>query len=189
MRRSSSPLFALLAIGIIAALGKAALANCIAHQPPNMVFSPPDLPLQWGCVTAGPLYEHQRNWYLITFKVTNQGQRRTAAFKMQANIVDAFGDILLSVPIVENASLGNGDSDGAVWSFHPPFSYQSVDHVVFHVLAVKFADGTLWNSPKEVKTGMLPSAHARLQRFAITGLNYDMGSVIAPSPSPTPSRF
>ncbi len=189
MRRLSSPLFALVAIGVIAFLGKAALANCIAHQPRNTVFTPPDLPFQWDCVTAGPLYEHERSWYLVTFKVKNQGQRRTVALKMQANIMDAFGDVLLSVPIIENANLGNGDSDGAVWAFHPPFSYHSVDHVSFEVLAVKFADGTVWKNPKELKTGPEPEARARLQRYAITAMNYDMESVIAPSPSPTPTRL
>jgi len=168
------------------AAASAAFANCIAHQPANMVFTPPALPLSWDCVTAGPLYEHERNWYLVTFKVTNRGEKRTAAFKMQANMIDTFGDVLLSVPIVETANLGSGDSDGAVFAFHPPFPHKSVEHVTFALLALKYADGNVWKNPVAMKTGPELGAAARLQRFPITALNYDMGSVIVPSPTPSP---
>jgi len=189
VRRDRSILLALAAAFASIAFGSGVLANCIAHQPANMVFTPPPLPLAWDCVTAGPLYEHERTWYLVTFRVTNQGAKRTAAFKLQANVMDTFGDILLSVPITETASLGRGDADGAVFAFHPPFPRGSVDHVAFAVLAVKYADGSVWKSPEQLKTGPEPGAAARLSRFPITGLNYDMGSVIVPSPSPTASHF
>lgn len=124
--------FVLCLASMLGASGAAGRANCIAHQPPNMRFTPPaNLPLSWNCVTAGPLYEHERRRFLITFNVTNHGTKRTGALKMQANIVDTFGDILMTVPIVETARLGNGDSDGAVFAFRPPFPAKSVDHVAF----------------------------------------------------------
>jgi len=166
-----------------------AWANCIAHQPRNMEFVPPkDLPMRWDCVTAGPLYEHTRKWYIVTFKVTNQGPRRTEARMMQANIVDTFGDVMLSVPITDNANLGRGDSNGAVFAFHPPFSPNSVDHVNFYVLAVKFTDGSIWKSADTPKTGPIASGQVALQRFPMRWDTYDIGSEIAPSPSPYPSR-
>ena len=184
-RRSLWALAAAVAMASIVSVP--AWANCIAHQPADMVFKPPQgLALAWDCVTAGPLYEHERRWYVITFKVTNSGGRRTTALKLQADLVDAFGDVVLSVPIVENANLGTGHSDAAVWAFHPVVSPNSIDHVSFHVLAVKFADGTLWKNPAEPKAGPTPPPRAALQRFSIT--EYDMGSVIAPSPSPTATR-
>jgi hypothetical protein len=154
-----------------------------------MRFTPPaSLPLTWNCVTAGLLYEHQRRYFLITFKVTNDGEKRTEALKLQANIVDTFGDILLTVPIVEAARLGNGDSDGAVFAFQPPFPPKSVDHVSFYVLAVKWSDGSVWNAPALPKSGRSSGADVALQRYSMGWNNYDIGSEIAPSPSPSPSR-
>lgn len=164
-----------------------ARANCIAHQPPNMRFTPPaNLPFTWNCVTAGPLYEHERRWFLVTFKVTNHSAKRTQALKMQANIVDTFGDILMTVPIVESAVLGNGDSDGAVFAFHPPFTPKSIDHVNFYVLAVKWSDGTVWQAPAPPETRTTPGGNVALQRFSMRWSNYDISSDIVPSPSPTP---
>jgi hypothetical protein len=174
---------------LLPASGGAAQASCIAHQPPNMRFTAPaDLPLSWSCVTAGPLYEHERRWFLITFKLSNHGAKRTEALKMEANIYDTFGDILMTVPIVEAARLGNGDSDGAVFAFHPPFTPKSVDHVTFSVLAVKWSDGTVWKTPNPPKTGTMLGADVALQRFSMRWDNYDIGSDIVPSPSPTPAR-
>ena len=154
-----------------------------------MRFTPPaGLQMTWTCVTAGPLYEHERSWYIITFKVRNDGAVRTEALKMQADVVDAFGDDLLSVPIVENARLATGDTDGAVFAFHPPFVPSSVDHVNLHVLAVRFADGSVWkNSSPAPTSGATPPPRAALQRFSMRWDSYDIGSVIAPSPSPSPS--
>lgn len=174
----------------MAGLGSPAAANCIAHQPANAKFTPPSgLSFQWDCVTAGPLYEHERRWYLVTFKFTNVGQLRTEAVKMQANLVDAFGEILLSIPIIENARLGNGDADGAVWAFRSPVDPHSVDHVNFFVLAAKFVDGTLWTSPHaSPKIGPTPGPRADLRRFSMAG-NYDIGSVINPTPGPRPTRY
>jgi hypothetical protein len=75
--------------------------------------------------------------------------------------------VLRTVPIVENARLGAGDSDAAAWEYE---------------------DGSLWHAPgPEPKTGPTPAPAARLSRFPMTGMNYDMGSVIEPPPSPTPS--
>ena|ERR1700680_2608611 len=170
------------------ALSAIASANCIAHQPPNMQFTPPpDLQLKWDCVTAGPLYEHERRWYIVTFKVTNEGTRRTEALKMQANIVDTFGEVLLTVPVIDNAKLGQGDSNGAVFAFHPTFSPNSVDHVNFFVLAVKFADGSVWKNPLVPKSGPTAGGNVALQRFPMRWDTYDIGSEIAPSPSPYPT--
>jgi hypothetical protein len=174
---------------MLAAPAATVSANCIAHQPANMRFTPPaDLPLSWSCVTAGPLYEHERRYFLVTFKVTNHGEKRTEALKMQANVVDTFGDVLLSVPIVESAHLGKGDSDGAVFAFRPPFPANSVDHVSFYVLAVKWSDGTVWKAPAPPKTGTIAGAGVALQRFSMRWNNYDIGSEIVPSPSPSPTR-
>src|SRR5579864_4927919 len=178
-----------LAFGLTLSLSTAALGNCIAHQPPNMRFTPPpDLQLRWECVTAGPLYEHTRRWYIITFKVTNAGARRTEALKMQANVVDTFGDVILTVPITDNASLGQGNSNGAVFAFHPPFSPNSVDHVNFFVLALKYADGAVWKNSVVPKSGTLAGGQVALQRFPMRWDTYDIGSEIAPSPSPYPTR-
>lgn len=152
-----------------------ARANCIAHQPPNMRFeAPADLRLKWSCVTAGPLYEHSRRWYLITFKVTNAGPKRTQALKMQANVIDAFGDVLATVPITENARLGNGDSDGADFAFHPPFPANGVGR---------------WNHLARAgysKNGQGDGTDVALQRFPMRWDNYDISDVILPSPSPSP---
>jgi hypothetical protein len=171
------------------ALVAPAWANCIAHQPPNAIFPAPRGPeLQWTCVTGGPLFGHERNWYLVTFKVTNAGERRTAALKLQANLVDAFGDVLLAIPIVENAKLGTGDSDAAVWAFHPRIDPNSIDHVAFGVLAVKYVDGDVWTNPASpLKAGPTPAPEAALRRFSIAWDTYDMSDVIAPKPSPSPS--
>lgn len=144
--------------------------------------------MTWDCVTGGPLYDHETSWFIVTFKATNTDARRVAAMKLQANFVDAFGDVLRTVPIVENARLGNGDSDGAVWAFRPAVDKNSLDHVAFYVLAVKYEDGSLWHyAGPPPKSGPTPAPRAGLRRFPITTLNYDMGSVIAPSPSPSPS--
>jgi len=173
----------------LVALAGIASANCIAHQPPNMQFTPPaGLPLKWDCVTAGPLYEHTRRWYIVTFKVTNEGARRTQALKMQANIFDTFGDVLLTVPIVDNANLGQGNSNGAVFAFHPPFAPNGVDHVVFYLLAIKYADGGVWKNPVEPKSGPVAGGQVALQRFPMRWDTYDIGSEIVPSPSPSPTR-
>ncbi len=173
----------------VALLTAAASANCVAHQPPNMRFTPPaGLALQWKCLAAGPLYEHERRWSIVVFKVTNTGAARTAAIKAQVNYIDAFGGILLSLPIVENANLSTGDSDGAVFAFHPPFPPNSVDHAVFYVLAVKFADGHVWhNSEHPPKGGTAAGSQIALRRYPLHWDSYDIGSTIVPSPSPSPS--
>ncbi|MGD0473872.1 MAG: hypothetical protein ABSB70_11775 [Candidatus Velthaea sp.] len=183
-----------LAVGVlfaavaVAALREPARANCIAHQPANAQFTPPPgLQMSWDCVTGGPLFEHERAWFIVTFKATNTDQRRVQAMKLQANFVDAFGDVLRTIPIVENARLGTGDSDAAVWAFRPTIDKNSLDHVAFFVIAVKYEDGSLWrSSPPEPRIGPTPAPSAGLRRFAMTGMNYDMGSVIVPPPSPTP---
>jgi len=140
------------AIVATAASGAAARANCLAHQPANMRFTPPDgLGLSWECTTAGPwVYNRGRDWYFITFKVTNHGARQANALKLQANLVDAFGDVLLTVPITESAQLDDGQSDGAVYAFHNPVPANSIDHVDFMVLAVSYADGSVWANPAAV---------------------------------------
>jgi hypothetical protein len=176
-------------IFIVVSTATPARANCIAHQPPNARFiAPPGLQMTWECVTGGPLYDHERDWFIITFKATNTDTRRVQAMKLQANVVDAFGDVLRTVPIVENARLGTGDSDGAVWAFRPTVDTNSIDHVAFYVLAVKYESGPVWTYPgPSPRSGPTPSPRAKLQRFSIGGLNYDMGGVIAPSPSPSPT--
>ncbi|MEO6990949.1 MAG: hypothetical protein ABI346_03270 [Candidatus Baltobacteraceae bacterium] len=176
-------------LAALVALGAPATANCIAHQPANAVFSPPAaLQLQWDCVTAGSLYDHAKRWYILTFKATNADQRRLVAMKLRYDLVDAFGEILMTVPVVENAKLGNGDSDAAVWAFHPQVDPNSIDHVAFHVLAAKFDTGPPWTSSAALPSpGPTPAPRAGLQRFPIHWNTYDMGSVIAPSPSPSPS--
>jgi hypothetical protein len=121
------------------------------------------------------------------FKATNTDVRRVQAMKLQANFVDAFGDVLRTIPIIENARLGTGDSDAAVWAFRPAVDKNSLDHVAFFVIAVKYEDGSLWRAPGDApKAGPTPAPSARLRRFPMTGMNYDMGSVIVPPPSPTP---
>lgn len=174
---------------LLATLCAPSLGNCIAHQPPNMRFTPPrELELKWECTTAGPLYEHARRWYIITLKVTNEGARRVQALKMQADIVDAFGDVLLAVPITENANIGQGNSDGAVFAFHPPFPPNSADHVNFYLLAVRYVDGGVWKSATEPKSGPALGARGALRRFPMRWDTYDIGSEIAPTPSPYPRR-
>jgi hypothetical protein len=177
------------ALFIILSLAAPARANCIAHQPPNAQFiPPPSLQMTWECVTGGPLYDHERNWFIVAFKATNTDTRRVQAMKLQANVVDAFGDVLRTVPIVENARLRTGDSDGAVWAFQPAVDANSIDHVAFYVLAVKYESGSVWTHPgPPPKSGPTPAPRAKPQRFSITGLNYNMGDVIAPSPSPSPT--
>jgi hypothetical protein len=186
--RRAATIVALL-LAIVALVMRPAEANCIAHQPPNARFTPPAaVPLTWDCVVGGPLYEHERDWFIIAFKVTNAGQRRVDALKLQANVVDAFGEVLQTIPIVENAKLGHGDADGAVWAFRPGFDKNSVDHVAVYLLAVKYADGTIWSAEgRAPKTGPTPDPRARLRRFAIRWDTYDMSSEIAPSPSPSPT--
>jgi hypothetical protein len=180
---------AIVALVAIAGLAGPARANCIAHQPANAQFTPPpELQMTWDCVTGGPLFGHERAWFIVTFKATNTDQRRVTAMKLQANFVDAFGDVLRIVPIIENARLGTGDSDAAVWAFRPTVDKNSLDHVALYVIAVKYEDGSLWHaSGPEPKTGPTPAPNAGLRRFPMTGMNYDMGSVIVPPPSPTPS--
>jgi hypothetical protein len=112
----------ILAVALVAIVGFAspARANCIAHQPANAQFTPPpNLQMTWECVTGGPLFGHEREWFIVTFKATNTDPRRVSAMKLQANFVDAFGDVLRTIPIIENARLGTGDSDGAVLGFSP----------------------------------------------------------------------
>jgi hypothetical protein len=150
---------AALAVLTVAGLAGPAAANCIAHQPANAQFNPPaGLQINWDCVTGGPLYDHEREWFIVTFKATNTDARRIAAMKLQANFVDAFGDVLRTVPIVENARLSTGDSDAAVWAFRPTVDKNSLDHVAFYVIAVKYEDGSLWNAPgSEPKAGPTPA--------------------------------
>jgi hypothetical protein len=179
---------AALAVIAIAALAGPAAANCIAHQPANAKFTPPaGLQMSWECVTGGPLYDHERERFIVTFKATNTDARRVQAMKLQANFVDAFGDVLRTIPIIENARLSTGDSDAAVWAFRPTVDKNSLDHVAFYVLAVKYEDGSVWHAEgAEPKVGPTPAPSARLRRFPMTGMNYDMGDVIVPPPSPTP---
>jgi hypothetical protein len=179
---------AALALIAIARLAGPANANCIAHQPANAQFTPPPgLQMSWDCVTGGPLYDHERDWFIVTFKATNTDPRRVQAMKLQANFVDAFGDVLRTIPIVENARLSTGDSDAAVWAFRPTVDKNSLDHVAFHVIAVKYEDGSLWHADgPQPKAGPTPAPSARLRRFPMTGMNYNMGDVIVPPPSPTP---
>jgi hypothetical protein len=179
---------AALAVSALAALAAPAAANCIAHQPANAQFTPPpNLQMTWDCVTGGPLYEHERDWFIVTFKATNTDSRRVQAMKLQANFVDAFGDVLRTLPIVENARLSTNDSDAAVWAFRPTVDKNSLDHLAFYVIAVKYEDGSLWHAEgPEPKAGPTPTPSARLRRFPMTGMNYDMGDVIVPPPSPTP---
>jgi hypothetical protein len=74
------------------------------------------------------------------------------------------------------------------WAFRPTVDKNSLDHVAFSVIAVKYEDGSLWRDPgAEPKMGPTPAPSARLRRFSITGMNYDMSDVIVPPPSPTPS--
>jgi hypothetical protein len=183
------PVAVAFAVVLSAGFASPARANCIAHQPANARFTPPPgLRMTWDCVTGGPLFDHERAWFIVTFKATNTDSRRVRAMKLQANFVDAFGDVLRMVPIVENARLGTGDSDAAAWAFRPTVDKNSLDHVAFYVIAVKYEDGSLWRAPgPEPKTGPTPAPAARLNRFSMTGMNYDMGSVIEPPPSPTPS--
>jgi hypothetical protein len=159
------------------AFGTPASANCIAHQPAEMQFTPPDnLGLQWECVTAGPwglnngpwAYNNGSDWYFITFKVTNENARRTEALKMQANMVDAFGDILLTVPIAEEAQLGRGNFDEAVFGFHNPVPSTSISHVDFSLVAVQYADGGVWQNPDVPKTGPLAGPQIAIQRFPMS---------------------
>jgi hypothetical protein len=172
----------------VAGLAGPAAANCIAHQPANAQFTPPAaLQMTWDCVTGGPLYEHEHEWFIVTFKATNADPRRVQAMKLQANFVDAFGDVLRMIPIVENARLSTGDADAAVWAFRPTVDKNSLDHVAFYVIAVKYEDGSLWRAEgPEPKAGPTPAPGARLRRFPMTGMNYNMGDVIVPPPSPTP---
>jgi hypothetical protein len=183
------PLGVILIVVAICGLASPTRANCIAHQPANAQFTPPPtLQMTWECVTGGPLFGHERAWFIVTFKATNTDTRRVRAMKLQANFVDAFGDVLRMVPIVENARLGTGDSDAAAWAFRPTVDKNSLDHVALYVIAVKYEDGSLWRAADpEPKTGPTPAPSARLTRFPMTGMNYDMGSVIVPPPSPTPS--
>ena len=176
-------------LAAIFALSTPALANCIAHQPANAVFTPPpQLQLTWDCVTAGSLYDHVKHWYILTFKATNADSRRLVAMKLRYDLFDAFGDVLQTIPIVENARLGNGDSDAAVWAFHPQVDPNSIDHVAFHVLAVKFDSGEPWTTTAPLPSpGPTLAPRAALQRFPIRWDSYDMGGVIAPTPSPSPS--
>ncbi|MFN2460543.1 MAG: hypothetical protein ABR591_07640, partial [Candidatus Velthaea sp.] len=171
-----------------AALTIPAQANCIAHQPANALFTPPSsLKMTWECVTGGPLFEHKRDWFIVTFKATNNDPRRVEAMKLQANFVDAFGDVLRTVPIIENARLRTGDSDAALWAFKPATDSNSLDHVALYVVAVKYADGSLWKAAAPApKAGPTPSPRMRLTRFAMTRMNYNIGDVIVPPPSPTP---
>jgi hypothetical protein len=187
-RRRLALIVTVTALAVAAAAGPAR-ANCIAHQPADARFTPPPgLQMTWQCVTGGPLYDHEQAWFIVTFKATNTDARRVQAMKLQANFVDAFGDVLRTIPIIENARLGTGDSDAAVWAFRPAVDKNSLDHVAFFVVAVKYEDGSLWHAPGDApKAGPTPAPSARLRRFPMTGMNYDMGSVIVPPPSPTPS--
>jgi hypothetical protein len=78
--------------------------------------------------------------------VTNEGDRPVNAVKLQADMVDSFGDVILTIPISENAPLGQGGVDGAVFAFHSPVPPSSIDHVNFAVLAVRFDDGSVWSN-------------------------------------------
>jgi hypothetical protein len=113
------------------------------------------------------IYNRGRNWYFITFKATNEDSRQVQALKVQANFVDAFGDILLTIPFSENVQLSQGGSDGAVFAFHSPVPPNSINQIDFSALAVRFADGSVWQDADVPEIGPIADASVALKRFPI----------------------
>jgi hypothetical protein len=118
-------------------------------------------PLSWNC-PAG--FAKQPYWFALFFDLQNQTVRRTSAVKMQANLVDAFGDIVQTWSFTENANLGSGDLDTAIWNVRESSAVQSSDHVDLYVLAIKYQDGSVWRSPTTPKVGPTPGPDDRFSR-------------------------
>jgi hypothetical protein len=139
-----------------ASLSAVAQANCIAHQPANaQIAAPASLNLSWECVTGGPVQlTGGASYYAVTFRVTNEGMRRTQSLQLQANLVDPAGNVVLTVPINESAQLGQGNADGAVYLFPEPPNLKA-DHTEVFLLAVQYADGGMWKTTQPPPVGPL----------------------------------
>lgn len=103
-------------------------------------------------------------WFNLNFTARNTSPKRTVAVKLQANLLDAFGSIVETWPIVENTSLGTSDEDMATFGVRKSAAVQSVKSIDLYLLAIKYEDGSVWTSDLHPHVGPTPAPNEKLQR-------------------------
>lgn len=139
-----------------------ALSCSDLHAKPVNVIAPADASLAW----PWKVYYSNDYWFNVVFSLQNTSGKRTAAVKMQANLVDAFSTVLETWPIVESAKLSSGDIDHATWAVRcsDPVT-AGIDHVDLYVLAIKYDDGSTWQTSNPAPPiGPMPPADSHFMR-------------------------